>query len=162
MRLHSLTLREIHLPLISPFETSMDRVTDRRILLVEAAVDGIAGWGECTAGENPFYSPEDTDTAWHIITTYLWPMLKGKEFASAADVWSLLAQIRGHNMAKAAVETAHLGRRSQTQKSPALETSRWHARGDPLRGFHRRKRFSRRTFRHRQKRISRRLPAHQN
>jgi o-succinylbenzoate synthase len=106
MRLHSLTLREIHLPLITPFETSMDRVTDRRILLVEAAVDGITGWGECTAGENPFYSPEDTDTAWHIITTYLWPMLKGKEFDSAADVWPFLAQVRGHNMAKAAVETA--------------------------------------------------------
>ena len=43
MRLHSLTLREIHLPLITPFETSMDRVTDRRILLVEAAVNGVTG-----------------------------------------------------------------------------------------------------------------------
>jgi O-succinylbenzoate synthase len=106
MRLHSLTLREIHLPLVTPFETSMDRVTNRRILLVEATVNGVTGWGECTAGENPFYSPEDTETAWHVLTSYLWPMLKGKEFASAFDVWPLLAQVRGHNMAKAAVETA--------------------------------------------------------
>jgi o-succinylbenzoate synthase len=106
MRLHALTLREIHMQLIAPFETSMDRVTHRRIILVEANVDGTTGWGECTAGETPFYSPEDTETAWHVINDFLWPMLKGKEFASAADVWSLLEQVRGHNMAKAAIETA--------------------------------------------------------
>ena len=106
MRLHSLTLREVHLPLVTPFETSMDRVLNRRIVLVEAAVDGTSGWGECTAGENPFYSPEDTETAWHVLASYLWPMLKGKDFASASDVWPLLEQVRGHNMAKAAIETA--------------------------------------------------------
>ena len=106
MRLRSLILREIHLKLVTPFETSMDRVTERRIILVEANVDGVAGWGECTAGESPFYCPEDTDTAWHILKNFLWPMLKGREFAAASDVWPLLAHVRGHNMAKAAVETA--------------------------------------------------------
>ena len=87
MRLRELTLREIHLDLLHPFETSMDRVTSRRILLAEANVDGVIGWGECTAGENPFYSPEDTETCWHILTNYIWPALKGKEFHSAADIW---------------------------------------------------------------------------
>ncbi|HEX8871149.1 MAG TPA: hypothetical protein VF758_00210, partial [Candidatus Acidoferrum sp.] len=106
MRLHSLTLREIHQKLLTPFETSMDRVTERRILLAQANVDGVVGWGECTAGENPFYSPEDTDTCWHILSAYLWPMLKGREFSAAADVWGLLDQVRGHNMAKATLETA--------------------------------------------------------
>jgi len=106
MRLHSLTLREIHLQLLTPFETSMDRVTERRIILAEANLDGTSGWGECTAGETPFYCPEDTETAWHILKDFLWPMLKGRELSSASDVWPLLAQVRGHNMAKAAVETA--------------------------------------------------------
>jgi len=106
MHIRQLTLREIHLKLLAPFETSMDRVTERRILLAELGLDGVAGWGECTAGENPFYSPEDTDTCWHIITTYLWPMLKGKNIASAAEVWDLLDAVRGHTMAKATLETA--------------------------------------------------------
>jgi len=106
MRIQSLTLREIHLKLVTPFETSMDRVTERRILLAEARVDGVSGWGECTAGESPFYCPEDTDTAWHILKKYLWPMLKGRELNSAADVWPLFGHVRGHNMAKATVETA--------------------------------------------------------
>jgi len=106
MRLHSLTLREIHLKLIAPFETSMDRVTERRIILVEAQVDNVSGWGECTAGETPYYCPEDTETAWHILKNFLWPRLKGRELGCAADAWPLLEQVRGHNMAKGAVETA--------------------------------------------------------
>jgi o-succinylbenzoate synthase len=106
MQLRQLTLREIHLKLLHPFETSMDRVTERHILLAEADVDGTIGWGECTAGENPFYSPEDTETCWHILTQYLWPMLKGKQFASAAEIWPLLEHVRGHSMAKATIETA--------------------------------------------------------
>jgi len=92
--------------LVTPFETSVDRTTARRIVLVEANVDGVTGWGECTAGEKPFYSPETTDTAWHILCDHLWPLVNGKEFASAADVWEMLALVRGHNMAKAALETA--------------------------------------------------------
>jgi len=106
MRVHSLTLREIHLKLVTPFETSMDRVTQRRIILAEVNLDGVSGWGECVAGETPFYSPEDTETAWRVLKNYLWPMLKGKELPSAADVWPLLERVRGHNMAKGAVETA--------------------------------------------------------
>lgn len=118
MQLRELTLREIHLELLAPFETSMDRVTHRRIILVEANVDGVLGWGECTAGENPFYSPEDTETCWHIITNYIWPMLKGKSFASASDIWGLLSQVRGHNMAKAAVETAIWDAEARIKKIP--------------------------------------------
>jgi O-succinylbenzoate synthase len=106
MRLRELTLREIHLRLLHPFETSMDRVIGRRILLVEANVDGVIGWGECTAGENPFYSPEDTETCWHILKDYIWPTLKNRDFRCAAEIWSLLEFIRGHNMAKGALETA--------------------------------------------------------
>ncbi|MGA2719639.1 MAG: o-succinylbenzoate synthase, partial [Candidatus Acidiferrales bacterium] len=106
MRLRKITLREIHLRLLSAFETSFGKTQLRRIVLVEADVDGVAGWGESTAGENPFYSYETTETSWLIIRDYLWPMLKGREFASANEIGDLLAPVRGYNMAKAAVETA--------------------------------------------------------
>jgi O-succinylbenzoate synthase len=106
MRVRKLTLREIHLRLRAPFETSFGKSDLRRILLVEADVDGVAGWGESTAGENPFYSYETVETAWHILRDYLWPIVRGREIAAAADVWGLLAPVRGHNMAKAALEIA--------------------------------------------------------
>ncbi len=92
--------------LVAPFETSMDRTDVRRFLLIQADVDGVIGWGECVAGETPFYSPETSETAWHILRDFLWPIIKGKEFAAASEVWGLLAQVRGHNMAKASLEAA--------------------------------------------------------
>jgi len=105
MRLRRITLREIHLKLLSPFQTSFGTSDLRRILLVEAEGDGVTGWGESTAGENPFYSYETVETAWLILRDYLWPIVRGKEIAAAA-VWDMFAGVRGHNMAKAALETA--------------------------------------------------------
>jgi O-succinylbenzoate synthase len=106
MRVREITLQEVRMKLVAPFETSMDRTEVRRILLVQANVDGVIGWGECVAGETPYYSPETTDTAWLILRDFLWPMIKEKDFASAGEVWNLLARVRGHNMAKASLEAA--------------------------------------------------------
>lgn len=92
--------------LVTPFETSFGRVTNRRMLLVEVESDGVSGWGECVAGEGPFYAPETVETAWHILRDFIWPLLKVREFANAAEVWEALEPIRGHNMAKGAVEAA--------------------------------------------------------
>jgi O-succinylbenzoate synthase len=106
MKLRRLTLREIRMRLVTPFETSFGLTTDRRILILEVEADGAVGWGECVAGEGPFYSPETIDTAWQIIEGFLWPILREAQFESAGDVWSLLQPIRGHNMAKGGVEAA--------------------------------------------------------
>jgi len=106
MRVREITLREVRMKLVAPFETSAERTDVRRIIFVEADVDGMVGWGECVAGETPSYSPETTDTAWHILRDHLWPRLRGREFGSATEVWDLLDRVRGHNMAKAALEAA--------------------------------------------------------
>ncbi len=92
--------------LVVPFETSVDRSEIRRIILVEANVDGMIGWGECVAGESPFYSPEYTETAWPVLRNFLWPLVKDRQLKAASEVWALLAHVRGHNMAKAALEAA--------------------------------------------------------
>ncbi len=106
MRIREITLQEIGMKLVDPFETSMDRTVARRIMLVQADVDGVIGWGECVAGETPYYSPETAETAWLILRDFLWPLIKGKDFGSAGEVWELLARVRGHNMAKAGLEAA--------------------------------------------------------
>ncbi len=92
--------------LVTPFETSSDRLEERRIILAEVLANGVIGWGECVAGERPFYSPETTDTAWLVMRDFLWPMIKHKEVATASEVWRLMEPVRGHNMAKAALEAA--------------------------------------------------------
>jgi O-succinylbenzoate synthase len=103
----SVELREIRLPLIHFFETSFGRTTERRIVLVRVAdKDGAEGWGECTAGEGPFYSDEWVETAWPTMTQFLAPMVLGKTVENANQILSLMKPVRGHRMAKAAIETA--------------------------------------------------------
>lgn len=100
-------LREIRLPLVHFFETSFGRTTERRIPLIRVMDgDGAEGWGECTAGEEPFYSEEWTETAWSTMKEFLAPMVLGHEVERAADVYSLMKAVRGHRMAKGAIEAA--------------------------------------------------------
>src|SRR5215469_16782428 len=106
MRIDSITLREIRMPLVHFFETSFGRTTERRILLVTLHTDGLEGWGECVAGEDPFYSEESIDTAWYAIERYLAPALLGKTIEKGSDAPALFARVRGHRMAKGALENA--------------------------------------------------------
>src|ERR1035441_9087294 len=106
MKIESVTLREIHMPLVHFFETSFGRVYSRRILLVSVEADGVRGWGECVAGEDPYYSPEWTETAWPTIKNYLAPLLLQSELPAGRDCAARFARIRGHRMAKAALENA--------------------------------------------------------
>jgi len=58
MKIDAIILRELHLPLVRPFETSFGITRNRRVLLAEIHSEGLIGWGECTAGEHPFFSAE--------------------------------------------------------------------------------------------------------
>jgi O-succinylbenzoate synthase len=105
--IESIELREIRLPLVHFFETSFGRTTERRIVLARVIdSDGAEGWGECTAGEGPFYSYEWTDTGWTTLSEFLAPMVIGKRIESAAHAFALMKLVRGHRMAKATIETA--------------------------------------------------------
>jgi O-succinylbenzoate synthase len=103
-RLH---LREIRMPLVHFFQTSFGRTYERQIVLVEVvSTAGVSGWGEVTAGENPFYNEEWTDSIWGIVKDYVAPRVVGHEFSSAAEVGARSAHIRGHMMSRGGVEAA--------------------------------------------------------
>jgi o-succinylbenzoate synthase len=106
VRIERLELRVLKLPLVRFFETSFGRIHDRSFLLVAVEQDGAVGYGECVAEANPFYSAETTRTAWHIIHDFIAPMLLGRSFQHPDGIYEALGRIRGHNMAKAAVEMA--------------------------------------------------------
>jgi len=107
LKLNQIELREIQLPLKSPFETSFGRTSRRRILIVKVSnQDGAFGYGECVASEGPFFNHETIDTAWLITTNYIVPLLDSIRLESAAQVTDCLSPIRENRMAKAGVETA--------------------------------------------------------
>jgi O-succinylbenzoate synthase len=106
VRIERIELRLLRLPLVRFFETSFCRIYERPFVLVTVEDDGATGVGECVADANPFYSSETTRTAWHIIGEFIAPMVIGREFAHPREIFGALQAVRGHNMAKAAVEMA--------------------------------------------------------
>jgi O-succinylbenzoate synthase len=106
MKIEAITLREIHMPLVHFFETSFGRTYSRRILLATVHCEGVDGWGESVVGEDPFYSSEWIESAWPTLKHYLIPALLGKKIESARECPVLFAKVRGHQMAKAALENA--------------------------------------------------------
>ncbi|MGE5321248.1 MAG: o-succinylbenzoate synthase [Actinomycetota bacterium] len=118
MKIEAVTLREIRMPLVHFFETSFGRTTERRILLLTLHTNGSEGWGECVAGEDPYYSEESIDTAWYAIERYLAPAVLGRTVEKGADAPLLLGKIRGHRMAKGAVENAVWDAEAQQRQLP--------------------------------------------
>ena len=107
MKIKTIELIEIKLPLVHFFETSFGRTYERRIILTHVEDNaGNEGWGEVTCGETPSYCEEWTDSAWVTIEKILAPMVVGKEIETASQIWDLMKRVRGNRMAKAAIETA--------------------------------------------------------
>ncbi len=106
MRIDSLTLYHLRMPLVAPFETSFGREVDRECILIAADAEGLTGYGECVASYDPGYNYETTGTAWHIIKDFIAPLVLGQDVADADDFQRRVAGIRGHHLAKAGVEMA--------------------------------------------------------
>jgi len=106
MRIDAIILRELHMPLVRPFETSFGVTRDRRVLLVEVHSEGLVGWGECTVGERPHFSGESTDSAWVVITQELGPMLAAESPQHGGDCPRIFKRVRENRMAKATLENA--------------------------------------------------------
>ncbi len=120
IRVNSIRLREIRMTLREPFEISSGVEEERRILLLELReADGTVAWSECVAGKRPHYFPETVDSAWIAIEKWLGPSVIGREFESAADVGPVVEQdIRGNQMARAAVEMGFWGLEAEMQNVP--------------------------------------------
>ena len=122
MRIERITLRQIRMPLVHFFETSFGRTTERDIILVEAAGEGAAGWGEVTAGENPFYNEEWTASAWLILRDYAIPRILGRKLGSAEETAPLTEHIRGHRMARGGLEAAIWDLEARLENQPLWQT----------------------------------------
>ncbi|UBU17601.1 o-succinylbenzoate synthase [Nonomuraea gerenzanensis] len=106
MKITGVELRRIAMPLVAPFRTSFGTETARDVLLVRVVTPDAEGWGECVAMSDPLYSSEYVDGAAEVIRRFLLPALPKN--LGANDVARALEPIKGHRMAKAALETAVL------------------------------------------------------
>ncbi len=109
-------MRTVRLPLNEPFETSFGSIDSRLIFLVSVEADGLTGWGEVVAAEEPRYSYETVGTAWHVIRDYLAPAMLSRPVAGLFDLSARFASFRGHNMAKAGLELAYVDLLARARK----------------------------------------------
>ena len=106
MKIEQITLHHSRQQLVTPFVTSCGNEQDRECLIVEMRSAGLTGWGECVAATFPGYSYETVQTAGHIMADFLIPALLEAEITEPADLLSLFHFVRGHPLAKAALEQA--------------------------------------------------------
>ena len=106
MKIETITLQRISMPLVAPFETSFGRETDRQCVLITLRAGGLTGYGECVATRDPGYSYETAGTAWHILKDFIAPLILGKDLTDAEGFQKRVEGIRGHHLAKAGVEMA--------------------------------------------------------
>ena len=106
MIIEAVKISHLRMPLVLPFETSFGRITSRDCILLEIFSEGLTGYGECVADRDPGYSYETVNTAWHILKDYLIPAVLGRNLHDADDCQAMVANVRGHPMAKAGLEMA--------------------------------------------------------
>jgi len=106
LKLERIEVRRLRLPLRFPFETSFSRTEAKEFLLVSVSADGLTGYGECVADADPFYLPETNGTVLHVLRDFLAPLVFRHEFAHPRELGGVFARVRGHEMAKAALEMA--------------------------------------------------------
>ncbi|MEI9979464.1 MAG: o-succinylbenzoate synthase [Edaphobacter sp.] len=121
LNIDAIHMREINMPLAYPFETSFGLTTGRRILLIELESDGLTAWGECVAGEHPYFSDETIDTAWLITESELAPRLLDANVERGGSCPDIFRQVRGHRMAKAALENAVWDLEAQVERVSLAE-----------------------------------------
>jgi len=106
LRIDGIELRLVRLELVEPFETSFGRVSSRLIVLVRMEGEGLEGWGEIVAGEQPLYSYETVGTAVHVVRDFFAPAILRAPVRGLDDLAGRLDAFRGHPMARAGLELA--------------------------------------------------------
>jgi O-succinylbenzoate synthase len=118
MKIDGVELRVLKMRLLKPFRTSFGVQQDRYPLLVRLIFDGFSTWGECVAGEGPWYSAETVETAWQILRGHLIPVILNRELTDVADLESLFLPVRGNRMAKACIEMAFTSALAEKARKP--------------------------------------------
>ena len=106
INIDAMELRELRIPLVSPFETSGWREEEKNCIIVEMKSQHLAGFGECAVSAGPWYGPETITSAWQVMQDYFVPTVLGKTFSSLGSLVESLEFVRGNNMAKAGFEMA--------------------------------------------------------
>ncbi len=98
----------VRLPLVTPLRSAGAHRIERTVLLVHVLAADAEGWAECVAEVEPTYAPEFVEGAALVLRRHLLPRAWAGPIGDAAALGSHLDAVRGHPMARAALELAVL------------------------------------------------------
>ncbi|MFP5257020.1 MAG: o-succinylbenzoate synthase [Acidimicrobiia bacterium] len=98
----------VRLPLVTPLASAAGPRSERPVLLVHVVAREAEGWAECVAEASPTYAPEFVDGASLVLRDHLVPLAWAGPIGDALALGPVLDEVRGHPMAKAALELAVL------------------------------------------------------
>lgn len=109
MKIESIEVRHVRLPLVAPFRTSFGTAHDRETFVLRVVTDEAEGWAECGAEPDPLYTEEWLGGCETVLREQLVPrVLSAGPGLSSGLVGHLLAPVKGNPMAKHVLETAIL------------------------------------------------------
>jgi o-succinylbenzoate synthase len=107
MKLTSIELIHVRMPLLNAFETSFGRKNELNHIIVRATeASGLVGYGETACPTRPDYCAETLGTCLHIQRDWLVPAVLGKAFADVAEFVAHYSWVRGNGFARAGLELA--------------------------------------------------------
>ncbi|MEU6515792.1 o-succinylbenzoate synthase [Streptomyces sp. NPDC046978] len=108
MRLERAESVHVAIPLVTPFRTSFGTMTEKDTFLLHVVTDAAEGWSEFAADPEPRYCSEFAGGAEIVLRDFLLPRAAALPRLTAAALAPALAPVKGHELAKAALETAVL------------------------------------------------------
>ena len=106
MTVERIEMALLKLPYVHFFETSFGREYDRTFIITRVYEDGVCGFGEVVAEEAPLYSGETTEGAWHVLRTFIIPMVFREKIGDPEEFAAKARRFRGNPMAKGGLELA--------------------------------------------------------
>jgi o-succinylbenzoate synthase len=108
VKLERIELIQVCLPLAGQFRTSYGAASKRETFLLRVGTDSAEGWAEFAGDPEPLYCAEFAASAELVLRDHLVPRVAALPEVTAARVAPAVAAVKGHQLAKAVLETAIL------------------------------------------------------
>jgi O-succinylbenzoate synthase len=106
MRIESIEIRRVAMPLLYPFRTAYGSDDTIESILLRIRSGDCYGWGESSPLRCPTYSPETAAGVFMVVRDFLAPAILGQEVSSGRELQERLAFAKGNHFAKGALDCA--------------------------------------------------------
>ncbi|MCY0881699.1 MAG: o-succinylbenzoate synthase [Firmicutes bacterium] len=107
MRIDAVEMIFVAVPLKCPFVSAVESRPLKTAWLLAVSAEGMTGYAECGADRTALYAPETHASVYYAWKNELLPRLwQANDLTGPSDIEPIFAPVRGHSMAKAAIEMA--------------------------------------------------------